>query len=138
MSKHFITALLMVGFIFGYSSVLANDIVTKYANQIEEQQQRIDLIDGIEDQNIRLKSNLQTQQATETYIHSVDRIVEQVLNNHLSPSSQRIDQLIRVLKLTKEVNSSNVHFYTKFSSIFSLIEKVQQIDDASRLESVLR
>ena len=138
MRKYITTVLLVVGFVLHVSTVFANDIVAKYASQIGEQQVRIDLIDGIEDQKIRLKSNLQTEQATETYIHSVNRIVEQVLNNHLAPSAQRIDQLIRVLKLTKEVNSNNVHFYTKFSSIFSLIEKVQQINDASRLESVLK
>ncbi len=123
----------------GLSQVLyANDIVDQFVEKITNEQSRIDQIDGIQDHKIRLKSTLQTDQATETYILSPSRIVGKIVGDHLLPDVQKIDQLRRVYALLEDVDERNVHFYTKYSNVFSLIEKVQNVEDVERLESILK
>jgi len=116
----------------------ANEIVAKYATKISDEQGRIDQLDGITDQKVSLKTDLQSAQATETYILSVHRIVNKVVNNFRLTDATRIDQLRRVLNLLEQVNASNVHFYTNSAPVFKLIERVQDIDDVNRLESILK
>ena len=128
-------ALLIVGFVT-FSN--ANEIVAKYATKINEEQSRIDQLDGLTDQKVSLKTDLQSAQATETYILSVHRIVNKVVNNFRLSDATRIDQLRRILNLLEQVNGNNVHFYTNFSPVFKLIERVQDVDDANRLESILK
>lgn len=125
-------------FAMATSSVEANTIVSDYQQKIRAEQDRIDLIDGIQDQIIGLKSPLQTRQATETYLNAPTRIATNIVVDPQLPDIQKIDQLRRVHQLLQEVNERNVHFYTKFSSVFHLIEKVQRVNDVARLESVLK
>jgi hypothetical protein len=137
MNRHAASVLCILAFAW-FNQVKANDIVAQFAEKITAEQTRIDLIDGIEDHNIRLKSTLQTNQATETYILSPSRIVGTILGDHLLPDIQKIDQLRRVYALLQDVDDRNVHFYTKFSNVFTLIEKVQKVEDVDRLESILK
>ncbi|MDB4162027.1 hypothetical protein N9772_06650 [Bacteroidia bacterium] len=116
----------------------ANEIIAKYVNNIETEKRRIDLFDGTEDQYVQLKSKLQSEQATTTYFTAPLDIVRAITNNGLCSDALKIDQLIRVNEILKEVNNKNVHFYTRFSPIFYLIKKVQTVEDDKRLESVLR
>lgn len=115
------------------------------ASQVEEmvgriamEKARIDLFDGMEDQYVRLKSDLQSAQATATYISSVDEIVGSITSDYVMPTNRQVLQLMKVYDILSSVNAKNHHFYTKFSTIFNLIKKVQTIDDASRMESVLK
>lgn len=116
----------------------ANSIVDKYTERIATEQHRIDLLDGTEDRYVRLKSDIQSSQATGTYIVASQRITDKILSNGLLPDVQKGDQLKRVYELLKDVNSKNVHFYTQFSPVFNLIEKVQTIEDSKRLQSILK
>ena len=116
----------------------ANSIVDKYTERIATEQHRIDLLDGTEDRYVRLKSDIQSSQATATYIVASQRITDKILSNGLLPDVQKGDQLKRVYELLKDVNSKNVHFYTQFSPVFNLIEKVQTIEDSKRLQSILK
>ena len=138
MSRSTIRFILLCLAAASFVPVSANEIITKYINKIETQKRRIDLFDGTEDQYVQLKSKLQSQQATATYFTAPLDIVRAITTSGLSSDALKIDQLIRVNEILKEVNSKNVHFYTQFSPIFHLIKKVQTVDDDSRLESVLR
>jgi hypothetical protein len=116
----------------------ANSIVDKYTERIATEQHRIDLLDGTEDRHVRLKSDIQSSQATGTYLTASQRITDKILSNGLLPDVQKGDQLKRVYELLKSVTSKNVHFYTQFSPVFNLIEKVQTIEDSKRLQSILK
>lgn len=116
----------------------ANSIVDKYTERIATEQHRIDLLDGTEDRHVRLKSEIQSSQATGTYLTASQRITDKILSNGLLPDVQKGDQLKRVYELLKSVTSKNVHFYTQFSPVFNLIEKVQTIEDSKRLQSILK
>jgi len=124
--------------LFVFAPTQANEVIDKYVGKIATEKRRIDLFDGTEDQYVVLKSGLQSQQATATYLTIPGEIVESILSNTSSTNSQKIDQLIRVNEILKDVNAKNVHFYTQFSPIFYLIQKVQTVEDDARLESVLR
>ncbi|MFT7230192.1 MAG: hypothetical protein ACI9GO_000656, partial [Bacteroidia bacterium] len=95
----------------------ANSIVDKYTERIATEQHRIDILDGTEDRYVRLKSDIQSSQATGTYIVASQRITDKILSNGLLPDVQKGDQLKRVYELLKDVNSKNVHFYTQFSPV---------------------
>ncbi|MDC1395473.1 hypothetical protein N8368_03085 [Bacteroidia bacterium] len=138
MSKHRYSIGLACVMLLCYLPSSANDVVDKYLERIALQQQRIDLIDGTEDQFVRLKSDLQSNQATATYLTATKRIVENLLNDALLPDVQKVDQLKKVQDILKGVNPRNIHFYTQFKPIFELIEKVQKIDDTQRLNSILK
>ncbi len=116
----------------------ANDIINNYKAKIEAEQSRIDLFDGTKDSFIALKSGIQSRQATEAYIISVNQIVTSIISNSNVTNDQKIDQLKRVNQILKKVSSKNYHFYTKYSSIFNLIKKVQEIRDINRLKSILK
>jgi hypothetical protein len=116
----------------------ANSIVDNYTERIATEQHRIDLLDGTIDRQVRLKSDIQSSQATGTYLTASQRITDKILSNGLLPDVQKGDQLKRVYELLKSVTSKNVHFYTQFSPVFNLIEKVQTIEDSKRLQSILK
>lgn len=132
--------LLIIAVFFAAPSVTAeaNEALIKYVDKIEKEQRRIDLFDGDEDQQVILKSALQSKHATATYITSTREIVEAILSNEANTDAQKISQLARVFDLLKDVSSTNVHFYTQFSLVFNLIKKVQTVKDDVRLESILR
>ena len=138
MSKHRYSKGLAFIMLLSFLPSSANDVIDKYLERIALQQQRIDLIDGAEDQFIRLKSDLQSSHATATYITSTNRIIETLLNDALLPDVQKVDQLKKLQDLLKGVNPRNIHFYTQFKPVFELIQKVQKIDDTQRLNSILK
>ena len=64
-----------------YLTTTASVVVDKKVEQIKLEIQRIDLIDGKEDQLVFLKSDLQSEYATQTYLVSSAGIVEKILEN---------------------------------------------------------
>lgn len=114
-----------------------NEEIGLYANQIKAEQSRIDRFDGNEDQTVTLKSEVQTAQATEVYITSCNKIIERIINSTLL-SHQKIKQLQQMLDILRDVEEKNVHFYTRFGSIFSIIRKVQTTRDDKKLEDILK
>jgi hypothetical protein len=138
MHKQIRHILLLTTILLGFLPAKANDIINKYVAKIDAEKQRIDLLDLAEDNTVTLKSALQTEQATSTYLVLPGKITTTILASHLSTDAQKIDQLIRVYENLKRVRVSNVHFYTQFRPIFRLIQKVQTVDDSARLESILR
>ena len=138
MHKQIRHILLLTTILLGFLPAKANDIINKYVAKIDAEKQRIDLLDLAEDNTVTLKSALQTEQATSTYLVLPGKITTTILASHLSTDAQKIDQLIRVYENLKRVRASNVHFYTQFRPIFRLIQKVQTVDDSARLESILR
>lgn len=138
MSKSYIRIILIVIAAVGFLPSKANEIIEKYKVKIDTEKRRIDMFDGSEDQYVVLKSGLQSQQATATYLTIPQEIVDAIVANTKSTEAQKIDQLIRVNEILKDVTSKNVHFYTQFSPIFYLIKKVQTVKDDNRLESILR
>ncbi|PCJ67227.1 MAG: hypothetical protein COA58_02615 [Bacteroidetes bacterium] len=132
-----ILALTVIGIVSSLP-VLANDIVDKFVDRIGREQTRIDLLDGNEDQFVRLKSDLQGDQATATYLTDTKEIVDVILADGLLSDAMKIDQLTRVLNILRDVDQKNVHFYTQFKPIIDLITKVQQVKDVNRLNSILK
>ncbi|MEY2925473.1 MAG: hypothetical protein RLZZ337_2023, partial [Bacteroidota bacterium] len=130
--------LLSFAFVLLTNSLFANEIIEKYITQISVEQQRIDAYDGSVDEKVSLKTDIQTQNATETYLTTIDAIVNQIVMDYASSDATKIDQLRRIVSLLEEVNSKNVHYYTNFRPIFKLIERVQQVTDVNRLESILK
>jgi hypothetical protein len=116
----------------------ASTVVDKIKERIVLEQARIDQLDGIEDQYVRLKSDLQSQHATETYLRASQKIIENITNNVMLADIQKVDQLNRILSILKDVNAKNVHFYTQFKPILDLILKVQEVQDENRLHSILK
>ncbi len=138
MNRIYILLLLACFMLASFTSAEANEALTKYADKIAKEQRRIDLLDGSEDQQVILKSSLQSNRATHTYLISPKNITDVILANTLSTDAQKISQLSRINDLLKDVTSKNVHFYTQFSLVFNLIEKVQTVKEDLRLESILR
>lgn len=116
----------------------ANDVLDKYITKINQEQSRIDALDGSIDTMVSLKSRLQSIQATHTYITLPDEIVSTILADGVSPDNQRIERLVRVYDLLRAVSSKNVHFFTQVRPVFALIQKVQTVEDNNRLASILR
>ena len=88
----------------------ANDIIDSYVYKIGKEQKRIDLIDGIEDQYVSLKSMTQGDYATATYLTSSQNVVTNILSNGELTDIQKIDQLRRVEGILRDVTTKNVHF----------------------------
>jgi hypothetical protein len=130
-----ITGLCLCAF---YCITNASVVVNKKVEQIKLEIQRIDLIDGKEDQFVFLKSDLQSEYATQTYLVSSAGIVEKILENIASTDVQKVDQLNRTLAVLKDVSAKNVHFYTRVKPIFDLIHKVQLVDDVTQLNAILK
>lgn len=137
MSKHRFSFLILVLSLIT-KVIFANDIIAKYELQIADRQQEIDLYDGVKDEKVNLKTDIQTQYASETYFLSVNRIVNKVANDYLASDASKIDQLRRILAILDDVTPNNVHFYSNFRPIFTLIERVQEVEDVHRLESILK
>lgn len=116
----------------------ANDIINGYVEKINKERKRIDLIDRTEDQYVRLTSDLQSDQATQTYLTSTSEIVDRILTNLSLSDAMKIDQLRRVEQILRDVDTRNVHFYTQFKPILDLIQKVQQVKQTDRLNAILR
>lgn len=129
---------LIVLVITAVTSVQASAVIDKKVEIINRELARIDLLDGTEDQFVRLKSDLQSKHATETYITTTTSIVSKILEDELLPDIQKVDQLSRMAAVLQGVTAKNVHFYTQVKPIFDLIIKVQQIDDVNRLNSILK
>ncbi|MGB0850763.1 MAG: hypothetical protein ACPGTP_05920, partial [Bacteroidia bacterium] len=128
-----------LGFLLVSSTLCyGNDIIDKFVSEIEKEQSRIDLIDGSEDQFVSLKSVIQSEQATFTYLTSPTEIVEKILEKDGVTDFIKIDQLKRIQGILKKVSLENVHFYTQFKPIFDLIHKVQRVEDDKRLHSILK
>lgn len=137
MSKRIRVCVLTLIGLVAISPAFGNEIIQKYLNKIDQQKTRIDLLDGVEDTYVTLKSEVQSSKATETYLTKTEEIVRRVTNNGELSDALKIDQLRRVEEILKKINSSNVHFYTQFEPTISLIRKVQTIRNVSRLKSVL-
>jgi hypothetical protein len=121
-----------------YLTTTASVVVDKKVEQIKLEIQRIDLIDGKEDQLVFLKSDLQSEYATQTYLVSSAGIVEKILENIASTDVQKVDQLNRTLAVLRDVSAKNVHFFTRVKPIFDLIQKVQLVDDETQLNAILK
>lgn len=120
----------------GYT-IQANDIITKFTTKIANEQDRIDLIDGNKDGSVSLASDLQSEQATATYITLIDQVELNILNNVLSSSIQKVDQLRKLDELLVSTTPRNVHFYTQIQSILQTIIKVQRAESPTKLSAIL-
>lgn len=92
---------------------------------ILKEQQRIDLIDGAQDDQVTLKSAIQSKLATEVYVEMVNAIVSIVSISTVS-DVLKVAQLDRVLYVLRQVSPQNVHFFSNAKGVFELILKVQK------------
>lgn len=113
-----------------------NEEIGRLSTQIKFEQDRIDAIDGALDLKVSLRSDLQSTQATNVYLEQSNKILERVVNSTLK-DFQKTTQLETLLALLSDVNDKNIHYYTRYTSIFNIIRKVQSTRDDSKLLDIL-
>jgi hypothetical protein len=88
-----------------------------YNLEVDKQQRRLDLYDGVEDNSVKMPSNSLTARAVKTYMSSIDSI--QVYVNTQDPRLKTKN--LRYLHTTlKEVNSKNYKFISRYERVFRL------------------
>ena len=97
---------------------------------------RIDMMDGVEDGRVKLKSEIQSDEATSAYIDLGGSVLERVVNSGQA-NKNKLRQLNCLIEVYGDINEKNVHFYTRFQSIFGLMKKVQTVRDPEQLEELL-
>lgn len=114
------------------------DIVSPVNEAVDGNQKRIDMYDGTLDDTVRLISPLQTNQATELYFKTINRI-QQNINNNLNYSNldkkQRLHDLVRMLE---RIDRSNVYFYTSYQPYFQMIIRVQEVVETNRIKAIIK
>lgn len=114
------------------------DIVSPVNEAVDGHQKRIDMYDGALDDTVRLISPLQTNQATELYFKTINRI-QQNINNNLNYSNldkkQRLHDLVRMLE---RIDRSNVYFYTSYQPYFQMIIRVQEVVETNRIKAIIK
>ncbi|MFY0643209.1 MAG: hypothetical protein JXR19_01955 [Bacteroidia bacterium] len=113
------------------------DAIGLHATEIKQEIERIDRMDGAVDGLIELKSPIQSTEATQVYIKDAESILGRIVNSALS-TGVKVKQLQKVLSLLREVDEKNVHFYTRYGSIFTIIKKVQTTRENEKIEEILK
>lgn len=115
-----------------------SDIVGPVNEAVDGHQKRIDMYDGALDDTVRLISPLQTNQATELYFKTINRI-QQNINNNLNYSNldkkQRLHDLVRMLE---RIDRGNVYFYTGYQPYFQMIVRVQEVVEVNRITAIIK
>lgn len=137
MLNNALIVLIFFQFTLAVKANVGNEEIGRLTAEIKLEQLRIDLIDESEDLVVLLKSEIQSQQATEVYINQCNAITERIVNSTLD-ANQKIKQLNCILDILRQIDEKNVHFYTRFGSIFTIIRKVQTTRDDKRLEDILK
>ena len=133
----YITFLLISILTFSCQSSIASGQIDELIESIKKEQARIDQLDKKQDGLVTLKSEIQTEQATEIYLNLSEKIVGNIVRNVLLPIDLKISQLKIIKGILNKVGSKNIHFYTQFSPSFNLILKIQEINDSNRLKNIL-
>ncbi len=119
------------------NSGIGIDVIGDKASEVKHEQERLDRIDGALDGIVSLKSNIQSEEASAIYLEEGNIILERIVNSG-QPSRNKLRQLNRLIEVYREVNEKNVHFYTRYGSIFKLMRKVQTVRDPKKLEEILK
>ena len=136
MTKYTTFLLISILTFLGQSSI-ASDQIDELIESIKKEQARIDQLDKQQDGLVTLKSEIQTEQATEIYLNLSEKIVGNIVRNVMLPIDLKISQLKIIKGILNKVGSKNIHFYTQFSPSFNLILKIQEINDSNRLKNIL-
>ncbi|MFT5513269.1 MAG: hypothetical protein ACI8SE_001675 [Bacteroidia bacterium] len=125
--------------VFGPMITLAQTDIVEIANKaVDGNQLRIDRYDGLPNDTVKLLSPLQTNAATNLYLKTVDVIQENINNNSNYTELDKKRRLNDLVHMLEKVDRTNYHLYTTFNAYFSLILRIQEVIEVSRIKTILK
>lgn len=115
---NYIFFLLAMPMVFFYTTTVALGQRVNFHTEIDKEQTRLDLFDGLANDTVRMPSNNLTNRANKTYIQRIDAIQEYILS---IPNERERSKAQRYLHATlKDVNRKNYKFISRYERVFRL------------------
>ena len=115
----FLFILLAVPMFASYSQVKGR---VDFNTEIDKEQSRLDLYDGVQDNSVKMPSNSLTARANKTYINSIDSI--QVAINKLTSIRDKRQFLRHLQTSLKAVNRKNYKFISRYERVYRLARQL--------------
>lgn len=106
-------------FFFLGNNALSQNIYKNYraiSLKIDEEQKRIDLYDGAEDEKIILSNKIAEEKANEAYFTLMDLMQEAIISSSQN-DLQKFNDLVSLFNIMQRIQGNNFHFATYFHEI---------------------